>query len=280
MTNKERTEQILEQLHTGIEELVSGDDWKAALKVQAMFHTYSFNNTLLIHMQRPDATYVGGMKTLWNKLGRHVNKGEKGIAILRPMTFTKVDEATGEHKQVFTNRYATAYVFDVTQTDGDPFVPPHQVMGGTELEGDADPAIWDALVSQVAEYGYCAATETITQEGLKGYTQPANKTVRVKAEQSELQRTKTLAHELAHIALGHVDTEGFDYHACRGLAETEAESVAFVVCAALGLATDDYSFSYVGAWSKGDMELVKKTGQKVAKVAKAILAKMEEVETA
>lgn len=283
MGNKERTDEALLQLQDGIAALVSGDDWKAALAWQAKFHTYSFNNTLLIHLQRPDATFVRGLKA-WNELGRSVRKGERGISILAPSLHTHVDEITGEKSQRLGGFHVT-YVFDVAQT-WDPenpdavFVPPVQAMYPASLDGDVPDYLIPALVDQIDAAGYrVVLNDDLLPGSATGVTIPFQKSVTVKSGQSGLQAAKTYVHELAHIMLHvdakEVDGEPFSYGTHRGMAETEAESVAYVVCAALGLPTDDYSFAYVGGWSKGDMALVKKTATRSAKTAATILDRIE-----
>src|ERR1051326_3181555 len=115
MSASDKAQELLAKLHSGIETLVSGDDWKRALQVQARFHKYSFYNSLLIALQRPDATYVGGMKTVWNKLGRYVRKGEKAIWILAPMTKKVINEETGEARYVSSGFFKSVPVFDIAQ---------------------------------------------------------------------------------------------------------------------------------------------------------------------
>lgn len=266
----DRTAELLEQLQSGVAKLTSGEDWKRALEVQARFHNYSWNNTMLIAIQRPNATYVGGMRNLWNKIGRHVIAGEKAIWILAPKKQRVEDKETGEVKWIATGRFFRSVpVFDISQTDGEPFAP--HVLAPEELEGDAPVGMYDAIADQARALGYTVTDATEGQLGsAKGRTIPSLKKVEVLDAASPLQRLKTLVHELAHAML-HCD-DGYDYAGHRGIAEVEAESTAFVVCTALGLPTDDYSFAYVGGWSKGDMALVKKTGERVAKTSKAILA--------
>ena len=271
-----KTEELVANLNDQVAALVTGDDWKAALDFQARLHKYSFNNTMLIRFQRPDATVVGGMKSLWNKVGRHVIKGEHGIAILAPLTAKRTDPDTGESKYVFTGHYRTVYVFDVKQTEGEPLTA-LDILHPVDLEGEAPADVAANIIEQVESYGYSYKTDPGLIGALKGYTEPTSKKVVVQASMSPLAQLKTSVHELAHIALGHVDKD-FDYRSCRGVAEVEAESVAYVVCAALNLPTDDYSFAYVGGWSEGNLDLVKKTGERVARIAKGILAKFEEKE--
>jgi antirestriction protein ArdC len=274
MANSEKANELLKQLQDGVEKLVTGEDWKRALAFQARFHQYSWNNTFLIALQRPDATYVRGFKQ-WLEMGRHVRKGEHGIAILAPNTRKVTDEDTGEVRHVVTG-FRTAFVFDVAQTDGDPL--PIDVLHPEELDGDAPAELRDAFVEQASSLGYTVDFDLTTDGSLKGVTLPGEKRIRVKKDVSPLQAVKTLVHELAHTYL-HVGTD-YDYAGHRGIAETEAESIAFVVCAALGLPTDDYSFAYIGGWSKGDMNLVKDTAARVAQTARTILKKVEVKEVA
>lgn len=269
MANSEKAQEALLQLQAGVEKLVTGDDWKRALEVQARFHKYSFANTMLIWMQCPQATYVGGMKTVWNKMGRFVKKGERAINILAPILIKDKDEETGRESKVCIG-FKTVGVFDLSQTDGEPFVAP-DILSPEELDGDAPAHLIDAMSGLANDRNFRITEGQMFSESMKGYTQPDSKEIVLKGGVSSLQKLKTLIHEIAHVIL-HIEDEDFDYRTCRGQAEIEAESVAFVVCSVLGLPTDDYSFAYVGGWSNGDMDEVRKAGERVAKTAKTILA--------
>lgn len=260
--------QLLEQ----VQRLSSSEQWQAMLTVAARFHTYSPNNVLLITAQRPDATRVAGYRA-WTQLGRQVRKGEHGIAILAPM-LRRGDPDSREHsaeqplkeggevRRVLAG-FRVTHVFDVSQTDG----PDLPTIGPTLLEGASPLGLWSDLCDQVEARGY--QLEYVDLGDANGCTVYPTQTVQLHPERSGLQRTKTVAHELAHIDLHAPDVrpEGLT----RGRAEVEAESVAYVVTAAHGLATEDYSVPYVTGWADGNSELVAQTATRVLTTARVIL---------
>lgn len=255
-----------DDLVAAVEALTSGDDWRAMLEVAGRFHRYSANNVFLIMLQAPEATRVAGYRT-WQSFGRQVRKGEKGIRILAPCTRSRtfVDDEGQEQRATWISGFTTVAVFDVSQTDGENLPDVSPVL----LEGSAA-GLWDALAAQVKAAGY--TLERGDCGGANGRTDHSVKTVRVRDDVSDAQATKTLAHELAHVML-HPDT--FAYHQCRGVAEVEAESVAYLVCQAAGLASDGYSFPYVARWAGGKAEVVRETAERVLGAARAILAALE-----
>jgi antirestriction protein ArdC len=218
-------------------------------------------------LQRPEATRVAGYKT-WQSLGRQVRKGEKGITILAPCKYRydleKEDGTTD--KVVGIRGFTTVHVFDVSQTDGAelPDVRP------TLLDGAGVAGLWDALALQVKMAGY--TLERGDCHGANGVTDHTVRTVRVRDDVSDAQAIKTLCHELAHVLL-HPDTA--EYFQCRGRCEVEAESVAYLVCQAVGLATDDYSWPYIAHWSEGKSEVVQDTAGRVLEAARTILTGIE-----
>lgn len=270
VTNRaERLHALQAQLVDQVARLTTSDDWEAMLATAARFHNYSPNNVLLILMQRPDATKVAGYRT-WLSLGRHVRKGEKGIAILAPCRYS-VEQANGDKVSVLRG-FKVEHVFDISQTDGDDLCDVRPVL----LDGDV-PAIWSALVAQCEAAGYTVERGDC-HGGANGVTNPLTRTVRVRSDVSLAQATKTLLHELAHIKCGHVDSM-LDYALHRGICEVEAESVAYVVAAATGFDTGSYSLPYVAGWAGGDVDKVRKTADKVVRVAHTILSTLEGVES-
>ena len=258
-----QVEQLHERLTNHIEQLVSGDDWTAMLAVAARFHSYSIRNIMLIEMQRPEATRVAGY-TAWQKLGRQVRKGETGIKILAPCTYRDPKDATDDTTKRTLRGFRITTVFDVAQTEGEELAE----IRPTLLEGDEPVGLWGALAAQVAANGY-------TLE--RGDTRPANgvtafgpRIVTIDERLEPAQAAKTLAHELGHIVCGHEDRLTTN----RSMLEVEAESVAYIVCAAAGLTSDDYTFPYVAGWSGGDLALITATGVKVIAAASTIIDKM------
>lgn len=260
--------QAHERLQGAIAELVSGDDWQRMLSLAARFHRYSFNNHLLILLQRPDATLVAGFRK-WREVGRHVRKGEKGIAILAPCKYrTTIEDADGEEQTVQAIRgFRVVYVFDVSQTDGPP-LDDLEALRPRLLDGDAPEGVWDALVAVATTNGYEVTRHR--RAGENGYCDFGQRVIAVRPDVAPAQAVKTLVHELGH-ALLHADLSP----RAREVEEVEVESVAYVVCDALGLDTSDYSFSYVAHWADGSSELVKATADRVVSCAKEILSGLE-----
>jgi hypothetical protein len=248
------TQDLHDQLVKQLEGLVTGDDWTAMMRVASRFHTYSARNIALIHVQRPDATHVAGYGT-WKTLGRQVRKGAKGITILAPCPTRNSDDET---TRTF---FRTAHVFDIADTDGDdlPEVAPRL------LNGDAPRAAWNGLAEIVTNNGFTLDRQDCSPAN--GVTRWLDRTVSVRPQLEPAQAVKTLAHELGHILCDH----GTDPRPPRSLAEVEAESIAYIVCAALGIESDDYSFPYVARWSDGDINLVKTTADRVVRRANEVL---------
>jgi antirestriction protein ArdC len=240
--------------------------WKAMLEVSARFHNYSINNQLLIYLQCPDATRVCGYRA-WQRLGRQVRKGERGIQILAPCR-RRVSPAGGEREQDEVERieiltgFRVVHVFDVSQTDGAELAE----VAPRRLTGEVPQQLIDALEQRVADEGFMLRREAIARSSRNGYADFERRLVVVRENLSGAQEMKTLIHELAHLLL-HRDSDLCD----RALAEVEAESVAFVVANALGLDTSDYSFPYVARWGGGDAELVAATAQRVITAAGDLL---------
>lgn len=265
-----RTDVAREKLAEAVESLVSSERWQAWLDSRARFHTYSFGNTLLIAMQRPDASLVAGYKT-WQSMGRQVRKGERGIAILAPMV-RKVEKTDGEKLEVRDDcgrrvvGFRTVYVFDVAQTDGDelPEVPVSLPVGGRQEDY--------MRLQDLAE----REELSVTVEDLPGMTNGSlNRASGLITLGTHLFQTgtpaariKTLTHELAHwFDLGK-DATAYD----RDEAEIVAEAVAYVVGQRLGLDTSSYSAGYVASWARGDAKKLEGLADRIDKAARPILA--------
>lgn len=259
----DRVRELHQQLEHQVAELVTGEDWRRMLELAARFHQYSWGNLLLIATQRPDATRVAGFQT-WKSLGRHVRKGERGIRILAPCRY-KVETDDGEDAWRLSG-FTAVSVFDISQTDGAELID----VAPQLLAGSGPAGVWDVLAKQVAAAGFmlirCESADEIG--GANGRTDYLARTVTVRADVSEAQAVKTLAHELAHVMLEH---EAELSAGCRGRLEVEAESVAYIVCAHAGVASESYSLPYVARWAAGDPVVVRQTAQRVVKVAGAII---------
>lgn len=277
----ERVERLVAlhaQLTTAVENLANSDAWRAMLQVAGRLPTYSPSNVLLITVQRPDATRVAGFRT-WKSLGRSVCKGEKGIAILAPCLYQKAETTpatqpatppvTPEHEaeQRVLRGFRIVHVFDVTQTDGEPLPD----VAPDLLTGAAPDRLWEQLSTLVRADGF--TVERGDCRGANGYTRFDDRTVRIRDDVDPAQAVKTLAHELGHIRAGH-DTRFADaYHRsvdCRGIAEIEAESIAYLITTTAGLDVGGYSVPYVAGWSGGDPALLRSTATFVLATATEI----------
>jgi hypothetical protein len=263
----------LAALQSSVAELVTGEQWQRYLRVQARFHTYSFWNTVAIVRARPDATKLAGLHQ-WRRLGRHVRRGEHGIAILAPI-LRRVDRVeadnAGEEAERRCVGFKVVYVFDVGQTDGDPL---RSAPTPAIVDGKAPVWLWSALGAQITGAGFHLERGRIPEpwSDANGITLVEEARVIVRHDLPDAQAIKTCAHELAHILL-HIDR---DCALPRPVREVEAESVAFVVCSAAGdLDTAGYTFPYVARWSGGDPALVAATGLRVAACARTILDRCE-----
>lgn len=273
----ERVRELQAQLEQQVSELVSGDDWAQMLQAAAHFHHYSANNVMLILCQMPTATRVAGFQT-WKQLGRHVRKGEHAIRILAPCRY-KTETEDGDEAWAVRG-FTTACVFDISQTEGDDIAEVRPAL----LEGEAPADLWTGLAKQVAAAGFMLSRGDCG--GANGVTNYATRTVTVRADVDDAQACKTLAHELAHVMLH--DRTGTAWSLCmepgsRRLGEIEAESVAYIVCAAAGMSTDGYSLPYVAGWSGGDVALIRQTAERVVRAAGMIceaLGASERVEVA
>ena len=257
-----------DKLQEAVAEIVSGDEWKRMLQVAAKFHKYSFNNHLMIFLQRPDATVVAGFNR-WKSLGRFVKKGEKGIGIFAPCRYkTKVETDDGDEQTVQQIRgFRVVHVFDISQTEGDE-LPDLDAVRPKLLDSDAPKGIWDALVTKASAAGFEVIRNRRGNEN--GYCDFSSKQIAVRPDVAPAQAVKTLIHELGH-ALLHSE----ELPRSKEVAEVEVESVAYIVCDAIGLDSGDYSFAYVARWADGSTDLLKETGEKVIACARQILASLE-----
>ncbi|HZQ86064.1 MAG TPA: ArdC-like ssDNA-binding domain-containing protein [Acidimicrobiales bacterium] len=265
-----RKDEVMTGLIAGIERLTTSGRWQEYLKVQSKFHRYSFNNTLLICLQRPDATRVAGFHA-WRKLGRNVRKGEKAIWILAPVTQRVELQVRSEDDELETvaRRSPVAFkptcVFDISQTDG---VELPQVC--TRLAGEDVTGVYGRLVAVARSLGYTVEEDHLTGE-VNGDCNFEKRRIRVEVRNDQVQQVKTLAHELAHAMLHENFTD-------RSLAELEAESVAYIVCDALDINSGDYTFGYVAGWAGGGDEAVsriKAAGSRIQHTADDILSRLE-----
>ncbi|MGP8060918.1 MAG: ArdC-like ssDNA-binding domain-containing protein [Acidimicrobiales bacterium] len=275
--------ELLDRLTAGVGRLTTSERWREWLVVQSRFHHYSFANTVLILAQRPDATRVAGYGG-WRRLERFVRRGERGIRILAPVVSRVLATAPDDPEPVGTDPGGTepavagrgplrvlrgfrpVTVFDVAQTDGRPLPEVCRRLVGEGGAGD-----FERLVEVGRTLGFSVSVGTDLPEGVNGDCSHRHRRIRLLATNTGAQRVKTLAHELGHAVL-HAEAPD------RALAELEAESVAFVVCAAAGLPTGRYSFGYVATWAGGGDEAVaaiRASGARIQQAADRILAGLE-----
>lgn len=271
---KAKAEAAQQQLADSVEQLHDPEAWARYLDWAGRFHKYSWGNIMLIMLQRPDATRVAGFRK-WQELGRQVRKGEKGLTILAPRTGPCRDckgEGTGCSRCGGRGRYlyfTTATVFDIGQTDGDevpaPPVPDAQLLTG----GDA--AMFDRLAELLTPAGWTVEVGSTAEAGpgVNGFCQHDRRRIVIAEDRDPAHRVKTLLHELAHASLH--DPAVVDYTAERGRCEVEAESVAHVVLAGLGLDTTGYSLGYVTGWANGDAQVLRAAAQRVLGEARRML---------
>lgn len=253
---------IMKALEEGVEKVFTSEQYQMYLQTMAKFHNYSFNNTLLIAMQRPDATLLAGYQTWQKKFHRHVKRGEKGIKIIAPVSVKekrqveKIDEETQEivigidgqpeteTVERILPRFRVTTVFDVSQTEGEP-LPTLEV---NELVGDV--FIYEDFMKGLEEISPVPFQFQEIDSGAKGYYSNAEKLVAIQTGMSQAQTMKTAVHETAHAILHDRDVmEENGITKDRMTKEVESESVAYVVCNHFGLDTSDYSFNYVAGWS-------------------------------
>lgn len=263
-----------ERLHADIAERVlalrDSDEWRRYLEFMGSFHKYSINNIMLILAQCPTASRVAGFRQ-WIEKGRAVRKGEKSIKIYGYATkkFETEDAETGETVEGKRVIFPIWTVFDISQTDPIPGQDDPLTVLPTKLGGEDVDGIGDRVAAYLASIGWTVRTAT-GQDGIgqaNGYTDAKAREVVLAPTLAPAQRAKTLIHEAAHILL-HVDADDpkltlRTYAEHRGLAETEAESVAYVLARLLGLDSSSYSIGYVAGWSEGDEKMLRGTATSV-----------------
>jgi len=255
---RKRIDNSLDGLARAVDDVRASETFQQFLDVQARFHKYSWHNTLLICMQRPNATQVAGYRT-WQKLGRQVCKGESGIMIFAPCPWKRDVERDDGGTEVEQGIYFRAvHVFDVAQTDG-PDLPTVDV---PTIDTTADDLLANLL--RVAESRGIAVDFRPVSDGPFGVSKHGS--IDVDNSHPTGQQAKTLAHELAHEALHWEDKGPFT----RSLAELEAESVAYVVCLHFGLDTEVRSSRYIALWD-GDSKALRASLERIANTARDII---------
>lgn len=293
--NAQQVREITDKLEQGIKELFESEKFKEYLTTMSKFYNYSFNNTLLIAMQKPDATLIAGYTSWQRNFDRHVMKGEKGIKILAPAPYKaqeereKIDPITQkpvldadgkpvtETVEVMRPAFKVVSVFDVSQTDGKelPDIAVDELTGSVENYA----AFFEALKQ---ESPVPISFEDIPG-GAKGYFSHVENRIAIQEGMSEIQTVKTAIHEIAHAKLHAINPDekvAPEDRKDRHTKEVEAESVAYTVCQRYGIETSDYSFGYIAGWSsdkdtkelKGSLETIRSTA---AEMIESIDAKLK-----
>ena len=273
---------IMQSLESGVEELFTSNRYQEFLKTMAKFHNYSFNNTMLIAMQRPDATLVTSYKN-WQSMGRQVMKGEKGITIIAPAPYKKMKEKEvldenqrpimgtdgkpkTEQVEVTVPHFKAVTVFDIAQTSGEPI----QTLAPELLTAAVQD--FDSFMQAIQKISPVPIRFDEIDGNANGYYHNADKEIVIKKGLSESQTLKTAIHETAHAKLHDREImESLGVEKDRLTKEVEAESVAYCVCSSFGLDTSDYSFPYIAGWSssremkemKASMDVIRKTAGEI-----------------
>lgn len=287
---------IMQSLESGVEELFTSNRYQEFLKTMAKFHNYSFNNTMLIAMQRPDATLVTSYKN-WQSMGRQVMKGEKGITIIAPAPYKKMKEKEvldenqrpimgtdgkpkTEQVEVTVPHFKAVTVFDIAQTSGEPI----QTLAPELLTAAVQE--FDSFMQAIQKISPVPIRFDEIDGNANGYYHNADKEIVIKKGLSESQTLKTAIHETAHAKLHDREImESLGVEKDRLTKEVEAESVAYCVCSSFGLDTSDYSFPYIAGWSssremkemKASMDVIRKTaGEMIDRLTEELEIILEE----
>ena len=291
-TEKQKVKEITDKLEEGLKELFESEKYKNYLSTMSKFHNYSFNNTLLIALQRPDASLVAGYQAWQKNFNRHVKRGEKGIRILAPAPYKikeerdKLDPVTGEvmldkdgmpqteEVEVKIPAFRAVSVFDVAQTEGEPL---------PELEAKELLSTVEGYEDFIKAVTYVAPVPIGFEDipgASKGYFNIGENRIAVQEGMSESQTLKTMVHETAHSMLHNKEVNKEDILAPakdRNTKEVEAESIAFTVCNHFGIDTSDYSFGYIAGWSSGkDMKELKSSLDTIRRTASELITGIEE----
>ena len=289
-TEKQRVQELTDKLEQGLQDLFNSDSYRNYLSTMSKFHNYSFNNTLLIAMQKPDATLVAGYKAWQKNFERHVNKGEKAIRILAPAPYKikeerdKIDPVTQEllldkdgnpqkeEVEITIPAFRAVSVFDLSQTDGKP-IPE---LTAKELLSDVE-GYQDMIRAVEAISPVPIELEEIAGDS-KGYYDREAKRIAVQENMSESQTLKTMIHEVAHSKLHSKEVEQDEQmRKDRNTKEVEAESVAYTVCQHFGVDTSDYSFGYIAGWSSGrDTKELRSSMDTIRRTASELITGIEE----
>ena len=271
-TNRERLQEITAGIEQGIKELFESEKYMRYLSVMSRFHRYSVNNTMLIYMQRPDATLVAGFNKWKNQFERHVKKGEHGITIIAPTPYKKKIEemkrdpdthapildadgkAVMEEKEIEIPMFRPVKVFDVSQTDGKHLPELASSLSGTVPH-------YEAFLEAVRRSAPVPIEFEPMADNMDGYFSSDKQRIAIRSGMSEVQTVSATVHEVAHSKLhdrqkiqetsaAGDNTADQPKPKDRNTEEVEAESISYAVCQYFGIQTGENSFGYIASWSK------------------------------
>ena len=271
-SNREKLKEITDSIEQGIKELFQSDKYAEYLRTMSRFHSYSARNTILIHMQRPDATAVAGFNAWKKKFQRHVKKGEKGITILAPTPFKKTIEekkldpvtkapvldqngnAIMEEKEIEIPMFRPVKVFDVSQTDGKPLP-----QLSSPLTGDVQN--YEIFMEALRRTSPVPIGFKPLEDHLDGFFSSDTQSITLREGMSEVQTICAAVHEITHSLLHNREKDRLSAVAGtdqaekvkpkdRNTEEVEAESVSYAVCQYYGIETGENSLGYIATWSK------------------------------
>ena len=289
MTKDEYMKEITDRLEAGVRGVLDSENYKAYLTSMSKFHTYSFRNTMLIFLQKPDASLVAGLGKWQSEFERTRKQGEAGLKIIAPKFYTvkkrvaKKDPDTGEpikdkngkpvmeEQEITVPDYRVVSVYDVSQTEGKELPKTHVDM----LSGDVE-QFQDLQAALEKSSPYAISIEPVW-DGAKGRCLYLEQRITVNAGMSELQTLKTAIHEVAHARLYEKNSHlAEDKQPDKATREVQAESVAYAVCQYWGLDTSDYSFGYIANWSSGrDLKELQASLETIRAAANDLINEME-----
>lgn len=297
-TNREKLNEITASIERGIKELFQSDKYATYLRTLSRFHSYSARNTILIHMQRPDATAVAGFNAWKNKFQRHVKKGEKGITILAPTPYKKkieqkkLDPVTMapmldqngsvimEEKEIEIPMFRPVKVFDVAQTEGKPLP-----QLSSPLTGDVQN--YEIFMEALRRTSPVPIDFKPLEQHLDGFFSSDSQSITLREGMSEVQTICAAVHEITHALLHNREQERLSAAAGteqaekvkpkdRNTEEVEAESVSYAVCQYYGIETGENSFGYIATWSSGrELPELKASLDTISKTANALITSID-----
>lgn len=295
--NREQLKEITDRIEAGIRDIFESGDmekYRNYLRTMSRFHNYSLNNQALIHLQRPDATFVAGYNRWRDKFSRHVLRGEKGITIIAPTPYKKkieqekldpdtklpILDADGkivtEEKEIEIPMFRPVKVFDYAQTDGKP-LPERVASPVANLTGSVEN--YEAFMEALRRASPVPVEFKPLSADMDGYFSPKTQRIALREGMSEVQTVSAAVHEIAHAKLHNYGLQqaAERRHKSRNTEEVEAESISFMVCAYFGIETGANSFGYVATWSKNaELPEFRASLDTIGKTANGIITDVEE----